>query len=114
METILKFGAPILDDSPHGTTAAEYTKVMTLVEMAWNFPILAQHSANTAALGKDLDHRLALLSAEVRAVLESMFRERATTYAHDPRTARVIVEDDGRGGITVKAETRLVPGAVPE
>jgi hypothetical protein len=88
--------------------------LITLVEMAWNFPILTQNSPDSAALGKDLDDRLALLPAEVRSVIEGMFRARATTYAHDPRTARVIVEDDGRGGITVKAEARLVPGVIPE
>lgn len=113
-ETILKFGASILDDAPPGATAAEYTEAMTLVEMAWNFPIITQHSTNSAALVKDLDHRLALLPAEVRTVIEGMLRARATTYARDPRTARVIVESDGRGGLTVKAETRLVPGVTPE
>jgi hypothetical protein len=113
-ETILKFGAPILDDAPLGAKAAEYRKLITIVEMAWNFPILTQSSPDSAALGKDLDDRLALLPAEVRSVIEGMFRARATTYAHDPRTARVIVEDDGRGGITVKAEARLLPGVIPE
>jgi hypothetical protein len=53
-ETILKFGAPILDDAPPGATAAEYRSAMTLVEMAWNFPIVTQHSTDSAAIVKEL------------------------------------------------------------
>jgi hypothetical protein len=112
--TILEFGAPLVGDPPPNATVADLQQAMMLVEMAWNLPILTQHSKSSAGLGKDLDQRMALLPPEVRGVLEGMLRARATTYAHDPRTAHVLVERDGRGGFTVKAETRLVPGVTPK
>jgi hypothetical protein len=113
-ETILKFGEPLLVDAPPGATADEYRAAMQLVEMAWNFPILTQHSAISATLVRDVNERLGVLPPEFRTLLEGMFRARATVYAHDPRTAHIRVEEDERGSFSVKAEARLIPGAVPE
>jgi hypothetical protein len=110
-ETLLEFGEPILHGLLPKGPAEDLQQAMVLVELAWNAPLLMQHGTSDFArkLQGQLDGIWPQLPNEAQAVLESMMTERATTYGHDPRLARVSVRDH-EGDVRVHADAHLLDG----
>jgi hypothetical protein len=105
-ETILEYGAPILQELPENSTKEDYEAAFRLIVSAWNAVVLDEWN-KTTKFEKTFLKALSPVPIQFKGIPKMLIKRKKRYYSTDPRAVGEYWVIEKNDGMVFRAEARL-------